>query len=434
MDRITTILLTLAAAAHGQDLGVKAPPQRQAIAIINATIHPVSGPAVEGNIVFEGGTIRALGPDATVPAGAKVLDGAGKHVYPGLIAPQTQLGLSEISAVRASNDMNEVGDFSPEVFAAVSVNPDSTLLPVTRANGVLLAATFPTGGRIPGRASVVQLDGWTWEDMAILPDAGLILEWPFVRPVTAWWMDRSEDEQRGDIDRSITAIDALFDAAGAYYALREADPGAPVDTRFEAMRGIFPGASPQRPLYVRAMELDQIVSAVSWAVRRGLRPVVVGGRDAPLCAALLREHDVPVIVAGTHTFPKRDDLPYDHAYTLPARLHAAGIRFCIGSADDTAHERNLPYNAAMAGAHGLDAGAALRAITLSPAEIFGIAGRYGSLEVGKSATMIVATGSPLEVATRVEHAFIDGREIDLSNKQTRLAEKYREKYRQMRPR
>lgn len=432
MNLLLAASILTASAALGQDLGIKAPPQSRPIAIVNATLHPVSSDPVPGaTILFEKGVITGLGPNVQIPEAALVIDGGGRHVYPGLFSPLTQLGLTEIQAVRASNDMNEVGDFTPESFAAVSVNPDSTLFPVTRSNGILTAASFPTAGRIPGRASVLALDGWTWEDMAILPDAGLILEWPFVRPVTAWWMDRSEDDQRRDIERSLAAIDTLFDAADAYFALRDADPSAPEDLRFEAMRAIRPGASPQRPVFIRASELDQIISALVWAERRALRPVIVGGRDAPLCADLLKARDVPVIVSGTHTFPKRDDSPYDHAFTLPVRLHAAGIRFAIATNDDTAHERNLPYNAAIAVAHGLHPDAALHAVTLAPATIFGLDDRLGSLEVGKAATLILTTGHPLEVTTRVERAFIDGRAIDLSNKHSALADKYREKYRQL---
>jgi imidazolonepropionase-like amidohydrolase len=186
------------------------------------------------------------------------------------------------------------------------------------------------------------------------------------------------------------------------------------------------------PVFIAAGDADQITAAVTWAAERGLRPVIVGGRDAEQCASLLKRHDVPVIITGTHAFPKRADSPYDDAYTLPARLAAAGVRFCIASADRTAHERNLPYNAGIAVAYGLDPEAALKAVTLWPAQILGVEKDVGSLEVGKAATLFLASGDPLDVTTVITGAYIDGRAIDLGNKQSALAEKYREKYRQKR--
>jgi hypothetical protein len=260
-------------------------------------------------------------------------------------------------------------------------------------------------------------------------------------------MDRPESEQAEDIRKNLSAIDDAFKAAEAYLRAREADPSQPIDLRYEAMRGILPEsetrgaksedlgagaarASNQLPVFIDAQDLDQIVSAVTWAIERKLKPVIVGGRDAALCADLLNRHNVPVIITGTHAFPKRADSPYDDAYTLPARLLAAGVKFCIASADRTAHERNLPYNAATAIAYGLDHDAALKSVTLWPAEVLGVADQLGSIDPGKSATLILTDGDPLEITTHVERAWIDGKAIDLSNKQTRLAEKYREKYRQ----
>jgi imidazolonepropionase-like amidohydrolase len=423
----------LAGSAAGQDLTVKAPPQTQPIAIVNATVHPVSGPDIpRGYVVFDSGVITAVGEgDYTLTGPGTVIDATGKHVYPGLISPWTRLGLVEISAVRASDDFRELGAVTPEVFAAVAVNPDSTLLPVTRSNGVLAAGTWPDGGLVPGRGSVIQLEGWTWEDMAVRRDAGLVLRWPNMRPITAWWMDRPEADQLADIKRNLTQIDDVFDTAAAYVAARAADANHPADLRWEAARGVLPTAgAEQRPVYIVASDLDQITAAVAWAAKRGIKPVIVGGRDAPLAADLLKAHDVPVIVLGTHTFPKRADSAYDDAYTLPGRLEALGVRWCLGSTDDTAHERNLPYNAAMAVAYGLPHDAAVRGVTLSTARILGVSDLLGSIEKGKHATLLITNGSPLEVTTAVERAFIQGRDIDLSNKQTKLAEKYREKYRQ----
>jgi imidazolonepropionase-like amidohydrolase len=424
-------LLVLSASA--QDLGIKAPAQSAPIAIVNATIHPISGPAIEkGYVAFDQGRITAIGEGEYVPAGVgTVIDATGRHVWPGLIGARTQMGIEEINLVRATLDSNEVGDITPEVRAIVAVNPDSTIIPVTRTAGILSVGVFPEGGLIPGRVSVMRLDGWTWEDMSVSDSAGLAVNWPNMRVVNAWWMDKSEDDQRKDIRAPIDAIDAAFAAAEAYQKEKGPEPGGTVDIRWEAlMRTVLPTARRPKPVFIEAQEVDQITAAVTWAAGRGLKAVIVGGRDAELCADLLKAHDVPVMITGTHAFPKRADSPYDDAFTLPARLAAAGVRFCIASADRTPHERNLAHNAATAVAYGLDVNEAMRSVTLSAAEVLGVADSLGSLDETKAATLIVTDGNPLEITTRVERAFIDGREIDLSNKQTVLAEKYREKYRQ----
>lgn len=429
---------------RAQDLGLKAPPQRQPILLVNAHLHLMyEKPIPHGWMIFDHGIIQGvgLGPPPVPFPGAQVIDVGGRHVYPGLIASSTQLGLAEIAAVRATNDFREVGQVTPEVRAAVAINPDSTLIPVTRSNGILTAAVFPEGGRIAGRVSVVRLEGWTWEEMTILDDAGLAVQWPVMRTIVAPWMERSEQEQGDDVRRALDEINDAFRTARAYLSARAADPALPIDLRWESMRSVFPpapgsDATPlprarlQRPVFVAAQDVDQISAAVALGAEHGLRIVIVGGRDAPLVADLLLRHNVPVIITGTHTFPRRADSPYDDAFTLPARLHAAGVKFAIASADRTAHERNLPYNAATAVAFGLDHEAAIKSLTLWAAEILGVDHVVGSLQPGREATFIITDGSPLEITTKIERAFIAGREIDLSNKQTHLAAKYRERYRQ----
>ncbi|HYE60968.1 MAG TPA: amidohydrolase family protein [Phycisphaerales bacterium] len=448
-----------------QDLTIKSAPQAQPIAIHNATIHTVSGPDIaDGAIVFEKGRITAIYTSdewqktAQQPkSGWKLIDANDGHVYPGLIGAYTHIGMTEIQAVRATIDFEEAASpITPEVRAATAVNPDSTIIPVTRSNGVLTVGVFPAGGVISGQVSAIRMEGWTTEELTLNPSLGIAVRWPNTRAITAWWNDRSEEDQMREIRQNLKTITDAFDAAEAYARAKAADPNHPTDLRWEAMRAVLPGSaafasdlkpvvsesavgiaptldvvSAQARTFILANDVDQITSAVAFAVTRKLRPVIVGGRDAALCADLLKKHDVPVIVQGVHRMPRKDDAPYDEAYTLPARLHAAGVRFCIATNDDTAHERNLPYNAAMAQAHGLPADAALKSVTLWPAQILGIDREVGSLEVGKAAVLIVTTGNPLEVTTHVKRAYSDGRDMDLSNKQTKLDEKYRERYRQL---
>lgn len=424
--------------AIAQDLTVTAPAQSQRILIWNATVHTAAGAIYSpGAVVLENGRITevlelsARGEPA-YGADDLFIDATGMHVYPGFIAPHTELGLTEHGAVLATNDMNEVGQITPEVVAAHAVNPDSTLIPVARANGILTFASLPTGGAIPGRASILASEGWTWKDMTIKHDAALVINWPAMRPNQDWFADEPDAEQRDRIRDRLDLIDETFQRAIAYHASASVQPDRPTDIRFESMKPYLPvdNRDPVAPVIIAAEEIDQITAAVVWAKSLGIRPIIMGGRDAHLVTDLLITHDVPVIIDGTHRFPKRSDSPYNDAYALPAKLEAAGVRYCIASADRTGNERNLPYNAAMAAAFGLTPDQALRAITANTAEILELHD-LGTLERGKRATLFLADGDALEITTNITRAFIDGRDIDLTNKQTDLGEKYLEKYRQL---
>lgn len=429
--RFLVMLLVCVAVAAAQDLTHKAPPQDGPIALVGGTIHPVSGPPIEnGFVLFEQGRLRAVGKLPLDAGNVGVIRVQGKHVYPGFIGAYTNLGLTEIGAVRATRDFDEVGDLTPEVRAAVAVNPDSTLIPVTRSNGVLTFVAFPQGGAIPGRASLLRTDGWTWEDMAIRADAGLVVNWPRARPAYMPWQEgrRAEEDRQKRIRKDLRRLEEAFARARGYLDANAVGAGLSTDIRWEAMRSALEG---KRPVFFLAQDYDAIVSAVDFAARHRLKAVIVGGQDAWLCTDLLKRHDVGVIIRSLHRFPKRNDSDYDETYRLPARLEAAGVRWCLASGQPASNERNLPYAAARAAAYGLPRDAALRSITLYPARVLGVADRLGTLEAGKSATLFVADGDPLEVATKIEIAFVDGRRIDLSNKHTKLYSKYRAKYRQL---
>ncbi len=424
----------LASAASAQDLGIKAPPQSRPIAIKNATIHPISSePIQNGIIVFDKGVIVSLGAADKVelPSGTQIIDAKGKHVYPGLISSYSQLGLTEFPPIRQTVDSSETGNTTPEVRAVAAINPDSTLLPVTRANGVLVGAIFPVGGTISGQVAIVSFDGWTWEDMAITQNAGLALSWPNARPITAWWNTTPRDEQARRIREQLQSLDDIFNAATAYRDHRPEQS----DIRLAALQDVLPppadSKAGQKPVFIQASDADQISQGIAWAIGRKLRPIIVGGRDARQCVELLKRHDVPVIVLNTHSLPRRDDSPYEEGYTLPRDLQAAGVRWSLACGDDTAHERNLAHHAASGIPFGLSPDDALRGITLSAAQILGVDDSIGSLAPGKAATLIVTTDTPLEVITSVTNAYINGRAIDLATKQSKLNEKYRERYKQM---
>lgn len=404
------------------------------VALVGGVIHPVDGPDIpKGTLLFHQGKIVAVGADVPLPEQVERIDVTGKHIYPGLIEAHTDLGLVEIEAVRASRDQSETGQINPNVKAQVAFNPDSELIPVARSNGVLLATTSPAGGLISGTSAVMQLDGWTWEEMTVKPNAGLLINWP--RSIG------SHDSFGGNVEKvdaearnnQIRSIRQAFADARAYLTAKQsaATAGAAMpefDARWEAMQPVFEGAI---PLAVKADVAADIQSAVSFAVAERLKIIILGGYDAPHCAALLKKYDVPVIVTGTHRLPQRASEAYDEPFTVPQRLHAAGIRFCISGNESAWNLRNLPYQAATAAAYGLPPDVALKAITLYPAQILGVEARVGSLAAGKDATLIVTTGDPLEITTHVERAFVQGRPVDLSDRQKRLWEKYQEKYRRL---
>lgn len=409
-------------------------PQQRPIALVGGTIHTVSGPTIEGGtLVFDNGTVTQVGKSdgVKIPPSAKQVDVKGKHVYPGLFDAHTNIGLVEINAVRATRDHAETGSINPNVKANVAVNPDSELIPVTRSNGVLLAVTAPTGGLIAGKSAVLQLDGWTYEDLTLKPDVGLQVNWPNMKPVVDWWVEKSPKEQLKERDEALTKLQNVFDDARAYERARTSAPSQHAfDVRLEALLPVLDG---KLPLIVRADDLQQIQAAVAFAVNERVKLILFGGFDAPHCAELLKKHDVPVILSAVYRLPRRRHDDYDAAYTLPSRLQKAGIKFCISGSGrfGASNARNLPYHAATAAAFGLSRDEALKAITIYPAEILGVADRVGSLALGKDATLFVADGDILEAPTHVELAYVQGREVELNDKHKRLWRKYQQKQRQL---
>ena len=409
---------------------VPAPKQSAPIVLMNGTIHTVSGDVIQnGAVVIEKGKITAVGDGLTLPVGAETIDLGGKHVFPALFEASSQLGLAEIGAVAASVDTTEIGSMNPNVKANVAINPDSEVIPVTRSNGVLLALCTPTGGTISGKASVIQLDGWTYEDMTLKADCWLQVNWPGRRGRR--FFRQSEDSGENGEEEQLRLLYDFFAEAKAYHAGRNTEASTQeFDARLDAMGPVLSG---DVPLMVAADGVKQIEAAVAFAVEHKIKLAIIGGYDAPHCAELLKKHDVPVIVSAVYRRPRRRDDGYDAAYALPAKLKELGIKYCISGSgkNSTWNVRALPFHAATSVGFGLDEAEALKAITLYPAEILGVADRVGSIEVGKDATLFVATGSPLETATQVTHAFIQGRNLDLQDRHKRLYQKYKQKYEQL---
>lgn len=423
------LLFTMATAWANPE--VPGAPQKKPVAITNATIHPVSGPVIAGGtIVFDKGKITALGKDVVIPADAEKIDATGKHAYPGLFDGLTDLGLVEINSIRATIDGQEVGQLNPNVRALVAVNPDSEMIPVTRSNGILLALTAPYGGLMSGRSAVIQMDGWTYEDLALAGDAALHIQWPQYGGGGGRGRRGGVSPDEGAGSRAEQAITQLHQAladARAYGAARKANSNTPRDARWESLQDVLSG---KLPVIIHADDVRQITGAVAFAQQEKLRLILAGGYDARQCLSLLRKYDVPVIVGGTYRLPRRRGDAYDSAYELPAALHQAGIRYCIATQGrfGASNVRNLPYHAAAAIGFGLPADEALKAITLHPAQILGVADRVGSLEVGKDATLFIADGDALDTPTQITTAWIQGRKVELNDRHKRLFHKYEQKY------
>jgi imidazolonepropionase-like amidohydrolase len=408
-----------------------------AIAIVGGRVVPVSGPPIErGTVVMQAGKIAAVGADVPVPEGATVVDASGKTVYPGLFDALTTLGLTEIGSVAGSVDVAETGDVNPHARAWIAVHAHSELIPVARANGVTAVLAAPEGGLVSGQSAVVRLAGSTPEALAVKQPAALHVVYPTGRPAFELsrmfeepelkTFEERQKEKRRNQEKALERLRHLLENAKAHAAAAEAArTGGAAPTPDLVLEALAPAARGERPVVIRADAEDDIRGAVAFATERGLKLIIAGGLEAWRVADLLKQHDVAVLV-NVDRLPRRERDAYDAAYTNPAMLAQKGVRFAIVS-DDASQVRNLPYQAAMARAFGLPADAALRAITLAPAEIFGVASRMGSLEPGKDANLFVATGDIMDHRSEVTHVFIDGVAQSLETRHTRLYREFKDR-------
>lgn len=392
--------------------------------IRGVTVHPVTSPKIENaTLLVVDGKIADIGPKIAVPKGTRIIEGKGLHVYPGMIDSATAVGLSEISSVRETSDTTELGDFKPQLRTAIAVNPASEHIPVIRANGIVAAMALPDGGIISGQASLMHLDGWTWEEMAVRLDAALVLDFPTPSaPRLRFGAEPSGfAESRRAYEDRLKQLRDYFDQARAYQkAKAAATPGFRTNLAFEAM---IPVLERKIPVMIIASRERAIRDAVAWAEREKIRPVLVAVRRPGSMLAELKAKNIPVILAPTQDLPLEQDDPYDEAYSVPVELYKAGVKFAFGSFGNQ-FARNLPYQAASAVPFGLPYEEALKSVTLNPAQIWGVDTQMGSVEKGKWANLMLTDGDPLEVRTQVKRLFIKGREVDLESKHTRLYKRY----------
>lgn len=386
-------------------------------AIVGATVHTMAGSTIEnGVVVFTRGRITAVGPAATpVPADADRYDASGRHLWPGIIHTNTVLGIQEIDTVAGSVDVEEVGEINADVDVSVAVNASSRHFPVARSGGITHAVVVPRGEVMAGNLAVLRTDGWTWQEMAAVRNHSLVIRWPDAIPeryAALLGPPKSLADRKKESEELVKKLDETLDAAEAYgTALAAASPDERVDFYDAQLEALQPVLAGDRPLWVWAMEKQQIEAAVKWASSRQLRLVIAGGEDAHLVTDLLAKHRVPVVLRDIVTDPPEDDDPYDVLYSMPAKLEAAGVPFAIASgtrSGGSSNARHVTLFAGIAAAHGLDREAAYRSLTIYPARMLGLEDVLGSIEVGKSASLVLTDGDLLEPATTIEQVWIDG--------------------------
>ena len=410
---------------------VPAKPQTKRILLMNGIAHLGNGKVIPNSVIgFKDGKFTLVA-DATViridmTQFDTVINIAGKHVYPGFIAVNSMLGLTEVGAVRATHDAGDVGTYNPELRSVIAYNTDSKITPTTRTNGILLAQVCPKGGIISGTSSVMELDGWNWEDAVYKMDDGVHLNW-----ISMNNQSFNEDGEPGKSDKNSNyqkqknELIKFFEDSKAYAQSTPIEK----DLRFEAMRGIFDGS---KTLYIHVSYVKEIIDAVSFYKTSSVKKMVlVQARDAWMVTDLLKENNIPVVLMATHELPARAEDDVDLPYKMPYLLQKGGVLFCLSNSDgsEPMQMRNLPFLAGTAAAYGLTKEEALQSITFNAAKILGIDNRTGTLENGKDATFFVSTGDALDMKTNnLEIAFIRGKKLDLNNEQKELYERYKGKY------
>jgi imidazolonepropionase-like amidohydrolase len=397
--------------------------------IINGgTIHIGNGKIIEnGTVIIENGKISQVISGTSTEKG-EIIDAKGKHIYPGIIAPNTSLGLTEVDAVRATNDFRETGSLNPNVRSQIAYNTDSDIIPTVRYNGVLLAQATPQGGWVSGSSSVMKLDGWNWEDATLMADDGIHVNWPRMFNRSGWWAepDKRIDKNK-EYENQKEEIRKLFLDAKAYNSAEKPDI---YNVKLAVMKGVLDG---NRNLYIHVNQMKEIMDAVKMFKDLNIaKIVVVGAKESWKDPQFFVDNKISIILSRLHDLPGKDHEDVNQPYKTPSVLHKAGVLFCLDRDGDmeAMGQRNLPFQAGTAAAHGMPNEDALALITGNTAKILGIDHLVGTIEKGKEATLFISTGDALDMRTNnVEIAWISGKKVNLTdNKQFKLYKKYQDKY------
>ncbi len=428
----TMLFCLLATVAWAQETVYPAKEYKGLTFITNATIHVGNGQVITGGTIkINNGKIEQVGTGIAVPAGdVKVIDASGKHVYPGLILSNSQIGLIEVPTVRATVDAREIGEMNPNIRSLVAYNTDSKVINTLKSNGILLTGIQPDGGLISGTSSVVQLDAWNWEDAAYATDNGVHFNMPSLltrRGGRGGFGGFGGQQPAGDpVKRALEQVETVktfFREAKLY---NEATSHSATNLKYAAVKGLF---SKKQKLFIHCQIVKEMLIAVDFVKEFGFDVVIIGGTDSYLIADVLKANNIAVILDQMHSLPTMVDDDIDQPFKTPAMLQNAGVLFAINDQDDNTRSRNLAFNAGTAAAYGLGKEEALSAITLNAAKILGIADRTGSLEAGKDANIVISEGDILDMKTSIiTHAFIQGRQVDLTDKHKQLYDRYKHKY------
>jgi imidazolonepropionase-like amidohydrolase len=389
----------------------------------NATVHTITKGNVVGDVLVKGSKIQQVGPNLTLPAGAKSIDCTGKHIYPGFIDGGTTLGLAEISSVSLTVDHDEVGDVIPHMKALTAVNPNAVAIPVTRTNGVTTVITQPTTGKFPGTSALIDLHGYT-PDQMYAGFSAVRMNFPTTGRGGRW--DRRTDEAiKTDSEKALKSIKDLWADLALYHQIDSA--AIANKTKFNNYRpdldALLPVYRGKGSLMIEVNKKEDIESALKWVKEAKVKAILTGVKEGWRVAKAIADAKVPVIVGPILDNPGRDYDSYDIVYANPSLMAKEGVLVAIRT-DNSENVRNLPFHAAFAAAYGLGIDEAVKAITINPAKIFGLETSYGSVEAGKVANLIVCDGDPFEMKTKITHVFIKGWSVPMENRHTMLYDEF----------
>jgi len=392
----------------------------------NATIHTVSSGMIEGDVLINNGKIAAVGAIASIPQDAEVIDCTDKHIYPGFIDSGTRLGLSEIGAISLTQDHRELGDFTPHMKALTAVNPNSVSIPVTRVNGVTTVISKPSGGTLPGTAALINLHGYTPDQMFAGYEC-IYMSMPSTGK-RGWWDKRKEEDIKKEAEKAMKSLNETWNQAKIYAQIDSArmKTNARKDDYNPQLSALVPVLKGDQQIMIEANKKSDILAAIKFINEYSLDAVISGASESWRVSDSLSKYDIPVIIGPALSMPSRGSDAYDTPYKLASLLHKAGVKFAIRTNGEE-NVRNLPFEAGFAATYGLGVDKALRAITLSAAEIFNMADQYGSIDEGKVANLFISDGDPFEMKTRISQLFINGWNIPIESRHTLLYDEFLER-------
>lgn len=391
-----------------------------AFALTNASVETVTKGRLENaTVIIRNGMIEAVGPDVPIPPDAQVIDCKDLTIYPGMVDGGTKLGLQEIESISLTHDYDELGELTPEMDALSAVNPNSVLIPVTRVSGVTSVITYPTGGLFPGTAALIHLQGYTPEQMYGGFKA-IVINFPSSGR-RGRYDKRSEEDVKKEGDKAVKKLNDTWERVRTYAAIDSATMGkAEYNPELAALVPLLRG---EMTAFIEANKESDILAALKWIKEQKIKAVLTGVAEGWRVADSIALAGIPVITGPVLSMPTRDTDPYDQAYKNAGLMQKAGVKVALRT-NEAENVRNLPFNAGFAAAYGMGRDEALKAVTIIPAEIFGVADKIGSIEVGKKANLFVSTGDPFEPSTAIKYLFIDGWNIPMESRQTLLYDEF----------